>query len=100
MDLRQRLATNLRRIRHEKGFSQEALAREAGVDRAHVSKVERGVTYVGIEITGSSWMSWGSNPLSSPASAQTQPQALDSCVGGNPRCKGFSDPDDSRNRIV
>lgn len=52
MDLRQVLATNLRRIRHAKGLSQEALADEAGVDRAHVSKIERGVTYVGIEIIG------------------------------------------------
>lgn len=52
MDLRQLFATNLRRIRHEKGFSQEALAHDAGVDRAHVSKIERGATHVGIEIIG------------------------------------------------
>jgi transcriptional regulator with XRE-family HTH domain len=52
MDLRQRFATNLRRVRHEKGISQEALAYEAGVDRAHVSKIERAVTYVGLEIMG------------------------------------------------
>lgn len=52
MDLRQILATNLRRIRHEKGISQEQLALEAGVDRAHVSKIERGMTQVGIEIIG------------------------------------------------
>lgn len=52
MDLRHILATNLRRIRHEKGISQEQLAYEADVDRAHVSKIERGVTQVGIEIIG------------------------------------------------
>ena len=52
MDLRHRFATNLRRVRHEKGISQEALAYEAGVDRAHVSKIERAVTYVGLEIMG------------------------------------------------
>lgn len=52
MDLRQLFAANLRRIRHEKGFSQEALAHEAGIDRAHVSKIEREMTYVGIEIIG------------------------------------------------
>lgn len=52
MDLRHRFATNLRRVRHEKGISQEALAYEAGVDRAHVSKIERAVTYVGLEIIG------------------------------------------------
>jgi transcriptional regulator with XRE-family HTH domain len=52
MDLRQLFATNLRRIRHQRGISQEELAYEAGVDRAHVSKVERGITYVGLEIIG------------------------------------------------
>lgn len=52
MDLRHILATNLRRIRHEKGISQEQLAYEADVDRAHVSKIERGLTQVGIEIIG------------------------------------------------
>lgn len=52
MDIRQLFAANLRRLRHEKGFSQEGLAHEANVDRAHVSKIERGVTYVGLEIIG------------------------------------------------
>jgi transcriptional regulator with XRE-family HTH domain len=52
MDIRQLFAANLRRIRHEQGLSQEDLAHRADVDRAHVSKVERGVTYVGLEIIG------------------------------------------------
>ena len=53
MDLRHRLATNLRRIRHDRGVSQEGLANEAGVDRAYLSRVERAVTYdVGLEIVG------------------------------------------------
>jgi transcriptional regulator with XRE-family HTH domain len=52
MDLRQLFATNLRRIRHDRGISQEELAHLAAIDRAHVSKVERGVTYVGLEIIG------------------------------------------------
>ncbi|MCA6101297.1 transcriptional regulator with XRE-family HTH domain [Bradyrhizobium sp. USDA 4509] len=52
MDLRQLFATNLRRIRHQRGISQEELAHEAAVDRAHVSKMERGITYVGLEIIG------------------------------------------------
>ncbi|WP_040298818.1 helix-turn-helix transcriptional regulator [Afipia sp. 1NLS2] len=52
MDIRQLFAANLRRIRHEKGLSQEDLAHGADVDRAHVSKIERGVTYVGLEIIG------------------------------------------------
>jgi transcriptional regulator with XRE-family HTH domain len=52
MDLRQLFATNLRRIRHERKLSQEQLAHDAGVDRAYVSRVERAVTYVGLEIIG------------------------------------------------
>ena len=52
MDLRQRFATNLRRIRHQRGVSQEGLAHDAGVDRAYLSRVERAVTYVGLEIVG------------------------------------------------
>jgi transcriptional regulator with XRE-family HTH domain len=52
MDIRQLFAANLRRIRHEKGLSQEELAHESEVDRAHVSKLERGIAYVGLEIIG------------------------------------------------
>jgi transcriptional regulator with XRE-family HTH domain len=52
MDLRHRFATNLRRIRHDRGISQEDLAYEAGVDRAYVSRIERAITYVGLEIIG------------------------------------------------
>jgi transcriptional regulator with XRE-family HTH domain len=52
MDLRHLFATNLRRIRHDKGVSQELLAHDAGIDRAYVSRVERGVTFVGLEIIG------------------------------------------------
>jgi transcriptional regulator with XRE-family HTH domain len=52
MDLCQLFATNLRRIRHEREISQEGLAHEAEVDRAYMSRVERGVTHVGLEIIG------------------------------------------------
>ena len=52
MDLRQVFAANLRRLRHGKGLSQEALAYEADVNRTYLSKVEKGTTYVGLEIIG------------------------------------------------
>jgi len=52
MDLRELFATNLRRIRHERKLSQEQLAHDAEVDRAYMSRVERAVTYVGLEIIG------------------------------------------------
>jgi len=41
MGLRQTFAENLKRIRQEKGLSQEALGFEAGVDRSYVSLIER-----------------------------------------------------------
>lgn len=41
MDVRQRLAGNMKRLRKERGWSQEALADEAGVDRTYVSGLER-----------------------------------------------------------
>jgi transcriptional regulator with XRE-family HTH domain len=50
MDLRQLFATNLRRLRHERKVSQEQLAYDAEIDRAYLSRVERAVTYVGLEI--------------------------------------------------
>ena len=49
-DLRQAFAANLRRLRHAKGVSQEDLAYEADVNRTYVSKLEKGVSYPGLEI--------------------------------------------------
>jgi transcriptional regulator with XRE-family HTH domain len=49
-DLRQAFAANLRRFRHAKGISQEDLAYEADVNRTYVSKLEKGVSYPGLEI--------------------------------------------------
>ena len=42
MDIRQRLARNLRRLRHEHGWSQEAFAFEAKLHRTYISDLERG----------------------------------------------------------
>jgi transcriptional regulator with XRE-family HTH domain len=41
MKLRQILAINLKRFRHEAGWSQEDLAGAAGIDRTYVSALER-----------------------------------------------------------
>jgi transcriptional regulator with XRE-family HTH domain len=50
MDYRNVFARNLRRTRHEKGFSQEALAYEADVNRTYMSKLEKGDSFVGLEV--------------------------------------------------
>jgi transcriptional regulator with XRE-family HTH domain len=52
MDLRQVFAANLRRLRHARGLSQEDLAHEADVNRTYMSKIEKGGTWVGLEIIG------------------------------------------------
>lgn len=43
MDVRERLAENLKRLRKERGCSQEVLADKAGLDRTYVSGIERKV---------------------------------------------------------
>jgi transcriptional regulator with XRE-family HTH domain len=43
MQIREVFARNLRKARHTKGLSQEALAHEAEVDRTYISALERGV---------------------------------------------------------
>ncbi len=42
MDIRTRLGKNVRRLREEKGWSQEVYAEEAGIHRTYVSDIERG----------------------------------------------------------
>jgi len=43
MDIRRQVGLNLRRLRTQKGWSQEEFAFEAGVHRTYVSGVERGI---------------------------------------------------------
>ena len=50
LQLKADLAVNLKRIRLARGYAQERLALEAGVDRTVVSKIERGVTNPSLEI--------------------------------------------------
>ncbi len=41
MELREIVARNLRRLRHEKGLSQEELAHRAGINRNYIGMLER-----------------------------------------------------------
>ena len=50
MDLRDVFATNLRRLRHAKGLSQDDLAYEAEVSRSYLSQLEKGAFYASLKI--------------------------------------------------
>ena len=52
MDLRDGFAANLRRLRHEKGLSQDDLAYEAEVSRSYLSQLEKGAFYASLKIIG------------------------------------------------
>ena len=42
MDIRKRLGDNVRKLRQDKGWSQEDYADRAGIHRTYVSDIERG----------------------------------------------------------
>jgi transcriptional regulator with XRE-family HTH domain len=50
MDVRQRLALNLRRLRQAEGLGQEKFALEHGFDRTYISGIERGVRNPTIQV--------------------------------------------------
>ena len=50
MDLREVFATNLRRLRHAKGLTQDDLAYEAEVSRSYSSQLEKGAFYASLKI--------------------------------------------------
>jgi transcriptional regulator with XRE-family HTH domain len=55
MDLRDVFASNLRRLRHANGLSQDDLAYEAEVSRCYLSQLEKGGTtgfYASLKIIG------------------------------------------------
>jgi transcriptional regulator with XRE-family HTH domain len=52
MDLREVFATNLRRLRHAKGLSQDDLAYEAEISRSYLSQLEKGVFHASLKIVG------------------------------------------------
>ncbi len=42
-DKLKKLGSNIRRVREERGFTQEAFAQEIGLDRAYYGRIERGL---------------------------------------------------------
>ena len=48
--MREVFATNLRRLRHAKGLSQDNLAYEAEVSRSYLSQLEKGTFYASLKI--------------------------------------------------
>jgi transcriptional regulator with XRE-family HTH domain len=50
--LRDNLAKNMRRLRAERGLTQEALAHECGINRTYLSSVERSERNVSIDNIG------------------------------------------------
>jgi transcriptional regulator with XRE-family HTH domain len=52
MDLREVFATNLRRVRHERGLSQDDLALEADISRSYLSQIEKGSFHVSLKVIG------------------------------------------------
>ena len=52
MDIRQRLAANLRKFRLEKGWCQEEFAHQADVHRTYISDLERAARNPSIDVIG------------------------------------------------
>ena len=50
MDIRELFAANLRRLRHDRGLSQDDLAYEAKVSRSYLSQIEKGGFYASLKI--------------------------------------------------
>ena len=52
MELREIFAANIKRLRKERGMSQEDLAFESGLHRTYISGIERGIRNVGLDNIG------------------------------------------------
>ena len=50
MSLQEDLGRTISRLRKEKGYSQEAFANEAGIDRRYMSDIENGKRNISIDI--------------------------------------------------
>ena len=52
MDIKDIMAANLRRVRHDKGLTQEDLAERAGLSTRYVGAVERAAVSASITVLG------------------------------------------------
>ena len=52
MDLKETMAVNLRRIRHEKHITQEELASRAGLSMRYIGSIERGKVSASVTTLG------------------------------------------------
>ncbi|UAJ10505.1 helix-turn-helix domain-containing protein [Glacieibacterium megasporae] len=52
MNARSILGWNIRKLRLERGLSQERLAADTGIDRAYVSELERGTVAASVDMIG------------------------------------------------
>ena len=56
MSLQEDLGRTIVRLRKEKGYSQEAFANEAGIDRRYMSDIENGKRNISIDIQQAAFM--------------------------------------------
>lgn len=52
MDLKEVMATNLRRVRHDKKLTQEELAGRAGLSMRYIGAIERGDVSASVTVLG------------------------------------------------
>ena len=52
MDLKEVMAVNLRRVRHDKKLTQEELAHRAGISARYVGKIERANVSASVSVLG------------------------------------------------
>ena len=62
MDIRKQVGLNVRKIRRERGWSQEELAFESGLHRTYISGIERGARNPTLQVIGQMAAALGVTP--------------------------------------